>query len=51
MDSASLARLIETVGTFRQDSLMIIRHGKVVAEAYYAPYVAGRSSSAWRLIE
>ncbi len=39
MDSASLARLIETVGIFRQDSLMIIRHGKIVAEAYYAPYV------------
>jgi CubicO group peptidase (beta-lactamase class C family) len=43
MDSAGLARLIETVGTFKQDSLMIIRHGKVVAEAYYAPYVAGVS--------
>jgi CubicO group peptidase (beta-lactamase class C family) len=38
MDSASLARLIETVGTYKQDSLMIIRHGKIVAEAYYAPY-------------
>src|SRR3954454_21220939 len=43
MDSASLARLIETIGTYRQDSLMIIRHGKIVAEAYYAPYVAGIS--------
>jgi len=43
MDSASLARLIETVGTYRQDSLMIVRHGKIVAEAYYAPYVAGIS--------
>jgi CubicO group peptidase (beta-lactamase class C family) len=43
MDSASLARLIETVGTFRQDSLMIIRHGKIVTEAYYAPNVAGVS--------
>ncbi len=43
MDSASLARLIETVGTYKQDSLMIIRHGKIVAEAYYAPYVAGIS--------
>ena len=41
MDSASLARLIETAGTYKQDSLMIIRHGKIVAEAYYAPYVAG----------
>ena len=43
MDSASLARLIETVGTYKQDSLMIIRHGKIVAEAYYAPYIAGIS--------
>ena len=43
MDSASLARLIETVGIYRQDSLMVIRHGKIVAEAYYAPNVAGVS--------
>jgi CubicO group peptidase (beta-lactamase class C family) len=43
MDSATLARLIETVGTYKQDSLMIIRQGKIVAEAYYAPYVAGIS--------
>jgi CubicO group peptidase (beta-lactamase class C family) len=43
MDSASLARLIETVGTYKQDSLMIIRHGRIVAEAYYAPYVPGIS--------
>lgn len=43
MDSAGLARLIETVGTYKQDSLMVVRHGKIVAEAYYAPYVAGIS--------
>ena len=43
MDSAGLARLIETVGGYKQDSLMIIRHGRIVAEAYYAPYVAGIS--------
>jgi CubicO group peptidase (beta-lactamase class C family) len=43
MDSASLARLIETVGTYKQDSLTIIRHGKIVVDAYYAPYVAGIS--------
>jgi len=43
MDSASLARLIETVGGYKQDSLMIIRNGRIVAEAYYAPYVAGIS--------
>jgi len=39
VDSAALARLIEIVGTARQDSLMIVRHGRIVAEAYYAPYV------------
>jgi CubicO group peptidase (beta-lactamase class C family) len=43
MDSASLARLIEAVGGYQQDSLMIVRHGKIVTEAYYAPYVAGVS--------
>jgi len=36
LDSASLARLVENVGAYKQDSLMIIRHGKIVAEAYYA---------------
>ena len=41
MDSAGLARLVETVGGFRQDSLMIVRHGKIIADAYYAPYAAG----------
>jgi CubicO group peptidase (beta-lactamase class C family) len=41
MDSAGLARLVETVGGSRQDSLMIIRHGKIIADAYYAPYAAG----------
>jgi len=39
MDSASLARLIEAVGTYKQDSITIIRHGRIVADAYYAPYV------------
>ena len=43
MDSAGLARLIETVGGYKQDSLMIIRHGKIVAEAYFAPFVPGIS--------
>ena len=40
MDSGSLARLIENVGSYKQDSLLIIRHGRIVAEAYYAPYIA-----------
>lgn len=43
MDSAGLARLVETVGGSRQDSLTIIRHGKIVTDAYYAPYAAGIS--------
>jgi CubicO group peptidase (beta-lactamase class C family) len=43
VDSAGLARLIEIVGARRQDSLMIVRHGRIVAEAYYAPYVGGVS--------
>jgi CubicO group peptidase (beta-lactamase class C family) len=43
MDSAGLARLVETVGTYKQDNLTIIRHGKIVADAYYAPYTAGIS--------
>ena len=40
MDSASLARLIERIGTYKQHSFMIVRHGKIVAVAYYAPYIA-----------
>jgi CubicO group peptidase (beta-lactamase class C family) len=38
MDSAALARLVDQVGTYRQDSLLVIRHGKIVVDAYYAPY-------------
>jgi len=41
MDSIALAKLVDAVGARRQDSLLIIRHGKIVAEAYYAPYEAG----------
>lgn len=43
MDSAGLARLVEAVGSYGQDSLTIIRHGRIVVDAYYAPYVAGIS--------
>ena len=32
LDSGSLARLVETVGGRKQDSLLVIRHGKIVAE-------------------
>src|ERR1700691_2520506 len=38
MQSGALARLVETVGGYPQDSLLIIRHGKIVLDAYYAPY-------------
>jgi CubicO group peptidase (beta-lactamase class C family) len=30
--------LVDHVGMVKQDSLLVIRHGKIVAEAYYAPY-------------
>ena len=42
MDSAALAQLVDRVGTYEQDSLLIIRHGKIVADAYYAPYTKTR---------
>ena len=41
MDSRAVARFIDDVGTYKQDSLLIVRNGKIVADAYYAPYVAG----------
>jgi len=52
MDSRELSKavdfgascLLSTTGTTpssRLDSLVIVRHGKIVVEAYYAPYAAG----------
>ena len=41
MSSGTLSDLINTVGTRMQDSLLIVRHGRIVAEAYYAPYRSG----------
>lgn len=41
MSSLAVARLIDDVSTYKQDSLLIVRNGKIVADAYYAPYVAG----------
>jgi CubicO group peptidase (beta-lactamase class C family) len=41
MSAGALADLIDTVGTRMQDSLLVERHGTIVAEAYYAPYRAG----------
>jgi len=41
MDSAALAKLVERGEANGLDSILITRHGKLVAEAYYAPYRAG----------
>ncbi|MBC5765213.1 serine hydrolase domain-containing protein [Ramlibacter albus] len=40
MDSAALAQLVEYGGNVRMDSLVVVRNGRIVAEAYYAPYRA-----------
>jgi CubicO group peptidase (beta-lactamase class C family) len=41
MDSRAIARLIDDVGTYKQDNLLIVRNGRIIVDAYYAPYVAG----------
>ena len=41
MDPAALAKLVHAIGERRQDSLLIVRHGKIILDAYYAPYAAG----------
>jgi CubicO group peptidase (beta-lactamase class C family) len=41
MDSKELAKLVELGVKNNYDSLLVVRHGKVVVEAYYAPYAAG----------
>jgi CubicO group peptidase (beta-lactamase class C family) len=38
MDSAALAQLVAYGESHRFDSLLVIRHGRIVTEAYYAPY-------------
>jgi CubicO group peptidase (beta-lactamase class C family) len=40
MDSAVLARLVDFGTTLSFDSLLIARHGRIVLDAYYAPYAA-----------
>jgi CubicO group peptidase (beta-lactamase class C family) len=40
MDSAALARFVTYGGSHRFDSLLVVRHGRIVTEAYYAPYAA-----------
>jgi CubicO group peptidase (beta-lactamase class C family) len=41
MDSAALAQLVDMGAYTRMDSLLIARHGKIVVEAYYAPFKSG----------
>jgi CubicO group peptidase (beta-lactamase class C family) len=41
MDSTTLANLIDFGATHELESLLVIRHGTIVAEAYYAPFRAG----------
>lgn len=38
MDSAALAQLVEFGGNAKMDSLVVVRNGRVVTEAYYAPF-------------
>jgi CubicO group peptidase (beta-lactamase class C family) len=40
MDSAALAKLVAFGTTRSFDSLLIARHGRIVLDAYYAPYTA-----------
>jgi CubicO group peptidase (beta-lactamase class C family) len=41
MDSLALASLVRFGASEKMDSLLITRHGRIVAEAYYAPFRAG----------
>jgi CubicO group peptidase (beta-lactamase class C family) len=41
MASTELARLVDFGRAHNLDSLLVVRHGKIVTEAYYAPYTAG----------
>lgn len=40
MDSAALAKLLDFGATRSLDSLLLVRHGRIVLDAYYAPYTA-----------
>ena len=47
MDSKELAKLVDFGTAHGFDSLLIVRHGKMVAEVYYAPYAAGIPHAVW----
>lgn len=40
MDPGALAQLVEYGGNVKMDSLVVVRNGRIVAEAYYAPFRA-----------
>lgn len=40
VDPAALAKLVEFGARQSMDSILIVRHGKIVLDAYYAPYSA-----------
>jgi len=40
IDSRELAKLVDFGATGSLDSLLVVRHGRIVTEAYYAPYTA-----------
>jgi CubicO group peptidase (beta-lactamase class C family) len=40
MDSSELATLVDFGGSHSFDSLLVVRHGRIVTEATYAPYTA-----------
>ncbi|OJY74427.1 serine hydrolase [Rhizobium sp. 60-20] len=40
MDSSALAKLVAYGADHNFDSLLVVRHGRIVTEAYYAPYTA-----------
>jgi hypothetical protein len=41
MSSSALADLVDFGATNAMDSLLVIRHGRIVVEAYYAPIRSG----------
>jgi CubicO group peptidase (beta-lactamase class C family) len=41
MDSRALADLVRFGASEKMDSLLVTRHGRIVAEAYYAPFRTG----------
>lgn len=41
MDSGALAALVEYGGNEQMDSLVVVRNGRIVTEAYYAPFRSG----------